>query len=196
MILHRTQQIPLQATNDDTMVLEGYAIKFNSPTVLYTTTQGTELREIILPTALDNCDMTDVILKYNHNNFGFPFARTKNNTLILTKDNIGLHIKATLISDVPESKTLYNLCKNGTIDKMSFAFRIATNGDSDDYSQHPHYTRKIHNIAKIYDVSAVDVPAYDDTSIHARQLDTKLKNFELIKTKYKLKGVLNGYRTN
>lgn len=137
------------------MIVEGYAITFNSPA-----THG--YTEIINERALDNCDMSDVPLKYNHEDSHLIMARTRNKSLELKKDEKGLFIRAELI-DTQSNKDIYKSIKAGLIDKMSFAFTVRE--DEYDYDTD---TRKILDIDKLYDVSVVDVPFYDSTSVYAR----------------------------
>lgn len=140
---------------DDKMIVEGYAITFNSPA-----THG--YTEIISERALDNTDMSDVPLKYNHEDSHLIMARTRNHSLELKKDEKGLFIRAELI-DTQSNKDIYKSIKAGLIDKMSFAF--TTRGDEYDYDTD---TRTITDIDKLYDVSVVDMPFYDSTSVYAR----------------------------
>ena len=140
---------------DNKMIVEGYAITFNSPA-----THG--YTEIINERALDNCDMSDVPLKYNHEDSHLIMARTRNKSLELKKDEKGLFIRAELI-DTQSNKDIYKSIKAGLIDKMSFAFTVRE--DEYDYDTD---TRKILDIDKLYDVSVVDVPFYDSTSVYAR----------------------------
>lgn len=142
-------------TEDDKMIVEGYAITFNSPA-----THG--YTEVINEHALDDTDMSDVPLKYNHEDSHLIMARTRNKSLELTKDEKGLYIKAELI-DTQSNKDIYKSIKAGLIDKMSFAFTVR--GDEYDYDSD---TRTITDIEKLYDVSVVDIPFYDSTSVYAR----------------------------
>lgn len=137
------------------MIIEGYAITFNSPA-----THG--YTEIISERALDNCDMSDVPLKYNHEDSHLVIARTRNKSLELKKDEKGLLIRAELI-DTQSNIDIYKSIKAGLIDKMSFAFTVRE--DSYDYDTD---TRKILDIERLYDVSVVDIPFYDSTSVYAR----------------------------
>ena len=141
--------------DDDKMIIEGYAITFNQPA-----THG--YTEIISDKALDDTDMTDVPLKYNHEDSHLIMARTRNKSLELTKDEKGLFIRAELI-DTQSNKDIYKSIKSGLIDKMSFAFTVR--GDEYDYDTD---TRTITDIDKLYDVSVVDIPFYDTTSVYAR----------------------------
>lgn len=140
---------------DDKMIVEGYAITFNSPA-----THG--YTEVISDRALDNTDMSDVPLKYNHEDSHLIMARTRNKSLELKKDEKGLFIKAELI-DTQSNKDIYKSIKAGLIDKMSFAFTVRE--DEYDYDTD---TRTITDIDRLYDVSVVDIPFYDSTSVYAR----------------------------
>ena len=143
------------ADEEEKMVIEGYAITFNSPA-----THG--YTEIICDTALDNCDMSDVPLKYNHEDSHLIMARTRNHSLELKKDEKGLLIRAELI-DTQSNIDIYKAIKAGLIDKMSFAFTVKE--DEYDYDTD---TRKIISMDKLFDVSVVDMPFYDSTSVYAR----------------------------
>lgn len=144
---------------DGEMTVEGYAAVFDSPTVLYSF-DGIDYREEIDKRAFLNAQMADVVMNYNHQ--GKPVARTKNGTLELSVDGNGLKIRANL-SGTEEGRRLYEEIKGGYIDKMSFAFKVS----EDAYDRDTH-TRKILGIQRLFDVAAVDVPAYDATSISAR----------------------------
>ena len=139
--------------------VDGYAATFEKPTVLYEY-EGNEYKEVIDRNAFANCEMQDVVMNYNHG--GKPVARTKNGTLTLSVDDIGLHITADL-SGTEEGRKLYDEIKGGYIDKMSFAFTV-----SDDEYDKKGRIRRITGIKRLYDVAAVDIPAYDSTSISAR----------------------------
>lgn len=140
--------------------VEGYAVRFNSPTVLFEV-DGVEYKEQIDDRAFKECDMTDVIFNYNHG--GKVMARTRNKTLLLEVKEDGLHIRARL-DGTEEGRKLYNEIKGGYIDRMSFRFSIRE--EAYDKENHMWTVRKI---KRLYDVSAVDIPAYDDTSIEARK---------------------------
>lgn len=145
--------------DEDKMIIEGYAITFNSPATHWGMT------EVIDSRALDDTDMTDVPLKYNHDDSHLIMARTRNKSLQLVKDEKGLKIIAELI-DTQSNRDIYKSIKAGLLDKMSFAF--TTKDEEYDYTTD---TRTIRAIDKLYDVSVVDVPYYDSTSLFARKLD-------------------------
>lgn len=142
------------------LVVEGYAAVFDSPTVLFEY-EGIEYKEQICTGAFDGCQMNDVIFNYNHE--GKVLARTRNKTLELNIDEKGLKIRARL-DGTDEGRKLYEEIKGGYVDRMSFAFR--TQEESFDKENNQWNIRKI---KRLYDVSAVSIPAYDDTSISARK---------------------------
>lgn len=149
------------------MLIEGYAIVYDQPaTHQYGNRKFTE---VIRKGALDKTDMKDVPLRYNHNDTWLIMARTRNKSLQLIKDDTGLKIQAELL-DTQSNRDIYKSIQEGLIDKMSFAFTVADGGDTwtfkDDES-----IREVNNIDKLYDVSVVDTPFYDSTSIYARSLE-------------------------
>lgn len=158
---YRHFAVELRAAAEGEMIVEGYAARFNESTVLYSF-DGIDYREVIERSAFDSCNMNDVVMNYNHS--GKPVARTKNNTLQLNVDDTGLKIRADL-SGTEEGRRLYEEIKGGYIDKMSFAFHVDNGGDSYDKDTH---TRHINTVQRLYDVAAVNQPAYDTTSIYAR----------------------------
>jgi HK97 family phage prohead protease len=91
-------------------------------------------------------------------------ARTRNKTLELEVKSDGLHIRARL-DGTEEGRKLYEEIKGGYIDRMSYAYTVQESS----YDTATH-TRRILKIKKLYDVSAVDFPAYDSTQIYSRSL--------------------------
>jgi uncharacterized protein len=151
---------------ENKMVLEGYAVVFNQETQIGDDTFG--FREVIDPTAFDNCNMKDVPLKYNHENNVPILARTRNGSLRLEVDDKGLKITATLL-DTSDGRDMYARVKAGLLDKMSFAFTASGTEWEDLQGALP--LRRVTAINRLYDVSIVDMPAYDGTSIGARRKD-------------------------
>jgi hypothetical protein len=143
----------------DGLTVEGYAAVFDTPEVMYEI-DGIEYKEVVDRKAFASSQMADVVMNYNHG--GKPVARTKNGTLQLNLDDHGLKVRADLSSS-RESRELFEEIKAGLIDKMSFAFTVS--GEQYDKSTR---TRRITGIKRLYDVAAVDIPAYDSTSIMAR----------------------------
>ena len=156
------------ADEGDGMIVDGYATTFNQPYLLY---DGRDYKvlEQIAPSAFDECDMSDVIMQYNHE--GRVFARNRNGTLTLTADAIGLKMTADL-SGTDIGRQLYQEIKGGYTDKMSFGFVVAEDQRTvivDHETNVETVTRTITKIKKLYDVSAVSIPANDMTSISARR---------------------------
>ena len=148
--------------------VEGYAAVFQQRTLLWESPfSGTKYYEIIAPEAVDSrTDMSDVILRYNHSDAALILARSSNGTLTVTPDETGLKISAK-IAPTTAGKDIYQLIKRGDISKMSFAFAVDKDEWENDQANNTQ-TRTIRHISMVYDVSPVDVPAYDGTSITAR----------------------------
>ena len=161
---YRTLAAPLSAQAvakriETDFYVEGYATTFESPYLLYEI-EGTKFYERIDAHALDGADMSDVIMQYDHE--GRVFARQSNGSLILIPDHKGLLIAADL-GRTDLARGLYQDIQQGMITKMSWAFTVKT----DSYDRATH-TRTILEIKKVYDVSAVSIPANGDTEISAR----------------------------
>lgn len=162
---YRSLTAPLSAVaqtkriNTDYYV-EGYATTFDKPYLLYEFEDGTKIYERIDAHALDSADMSDVIMQYDHE--GRVFARQSNGTLVLQPDEKGLFIAADL-GKTDLARGLHQDIEAGMITKMSWGFTVA----EDSYDKLTH-TRTILKIAKVYDVSAVSIPANGDTEISTR----------------------------
>lgn len=141
------------------LYVEGYACRFNEETVLWEY-DGIEYKEQVDDRAFVDADMSDVIFNYNH--AGKVMARTRNKTLELKVDDKGLFMRARL-DGTEEGRKLYEEIDGGYIDRMSYAYTVQESA----YDSQNHI-RTIRKIKKLYDVSAVDIPAYDTTSISAR----------------------------
>lgn len=141
--------------------IHGRAVVFNTPTVMYTDPEtGIEYKEEVDAHAFDETDMTDVIMNVNHD--GPAIARTRNNTLILNITEEGLDPEADLTKS-QASRDALEAVQNGLLDKMSFAFTVR----EDSYDSDSH-TRTIRKIARLFDVSLVNFPAYEQTAVSAR----------------------------
>jgi len=145
---------------ENSYIVEGYATTFNEPYLLWTDDDGVEYYEQIDRGAFENTDMSDVIMQYDH--AGMVFARNKNGTLQLETDDNGLKVIADL-SSTKASRELYDAINKGLIDQMSFAFTVS----ADAYDRKSK-TRTVTGIRKLYDVSAVSIPANPETTIAAR----------------------------
>lgn len=152
-----TPLVPIEV-EENNFIVEGYATTF-TPYVLFETEEG-EYKEVIDSKAFEEADMTDVIMQYDHQ--GKVLARQSNGTLELTIDEHGLKVRADL-SKSHAAKELYEEIKNGLVTKMSWAFTI-----DDQTFDRKEQTRIITRVKKVYDVSAVSIPANDGTNITAR----------------------------
>ena len=163
---------------NEKMILEGYAIIYDEETLIGTEDYG--FIESISPDAITEDAIRDVPMKYNHMDSFLIIARTKNQSLQLTSDEHGLKVRAELL-DTQHNKDIYKMVKSGLLESMSFAFTVKDQ-EWDHEGDIPR--RYIKEIDRLYDVSIVDIPAYDSTSIFARSLesmDLELKAMELAK---------------
>lgn len=147
------------STEADSYIVEGYATTFDDPYVMYSD-GDVDYKESISSKAFDSADMSDVVFLYNHE--GMVFARQKNGTLELSLDEHGLKVRANLGS-TGASRDMYDAIKAGLVNQMSWAFSI----NADEYNKKTR-TRTITGIKKVYDVSAVSIPANPATEISAR----------------------------
>lgn len=165
----RMQMAAVDAENADadSYNVRGYATTYNEK---YTLFDDGDFRidEQVDPHAFDETDMSDVIFQYDHE--GRVYARTSNDTLKLTSDSHGLQVNAYL-GGTEIGKALYGEIKGGYTNKMSFGFRVKSDDiKEEEVDGKTIYTRTIKSIAKLYDVSAVSLPANDGTEISARSL--------------------------
>lgn len=177
---HEQRFVEMRAVENDEnkMIIEGYAIVYDQPA---THEYGKrKFTETICRGALDQTDMKDVPLRYNHNDSWMVIARTRNNSLQLIKDDKGLKIRAELI-DTQSNKDIYKSIEARLIDGMSFSFTVADQGDEWSYGEQ-EITRKVTNINRLYDVSVVDTPFYDTTSVFARSFELLESNMEQLES--------------
>lgn len=149
-------------------IVEGYATTFNQPYELWRDGPDYIFLEQVDRGAFDKTDMSDVIMQYDHE--GRVFARTNNGTLELRTDDHGLHIRADL-GGTEIGRQLYEEIKGGYTDKMSFGFTVNEDErliQEDRESGTVTVLRTIKSIGKLYDVSAVSLPANNATEISAR----------------------------
>lgn len=148
------------------MIIEGYAAVYDDETLIGNEDFG--FFERIEKGAFEGANMKDVPLKYNHSDAVPILARTRNKSLELKTDDKGLFIRAELL-DTQDNIDMYKRIKAGLIDKMSFAFTVKTEGETWEKGKTPK--RSIKKFDRIFDVSVVDIPAYENTSIYARSLE-------------------------
>jgi len=141
------------------MLVAGRPVVFNTETVLYEY-DGIQYKEIIDSRAFSEAKMDDVVLNIDHQ--GKPAAKTRNGTLVLEVRGDGLYMEADLSRNAT-GRELFEDIQKGFYDRMSFAFAVSEASYNKDTR-----TRTILKIKRLYDVSAVTFPAYEQTSISAR----------------------------
>lgn len=146
---------------DGGFIVEGYAARYEAYP-LYEDMKGNMIYEQFSRDNFEGADKSDIILQYDHE--GRVYARTSNGSLIVTPDDEGLHVIADL-GRTESARQLYEEIKSGMITKMSWRFTVPD--DAYQYDKDSH-TLTYSRIGKIYDVSAVSIPANDSTSISAR----------------------------
>ena len=157
-----------QQKNNSEAILEGYAAIYNSETII-----GGMFKEIIERGAFEGTNFDDVALYYNHDTNRIPLARSRrnnaNNTLFLQPDDIGLKMRASIdIENNNEAKALNSAIIRRDISGMSYMFEVAEEEWKDVDQEMP--IRIIKKVSKVVEVSAVNYPAYEDTTIYARAL--------------------------
>ena len=161
------RKMELNIQEPESYNVRGYATTFNEKYTLWDDGDF-RLDEQVDPHAFDECDMRDVIFQYDHE--GRVFARTSNDTLKLTPDAHGLEVNAYL-GGTEIGRNLFEEIKGGYTSKMSFGFHVeADEIKEEEVEGKVIYTRTITKINKLYDVSAVSLPANDGTEISARSL--------------------------
>lgn len=164
---YRNMKLEVREITDgeDEMIVTGYASTFEEPYKLFDG-EGWEYWEVVDRGAFDETDMSDVIFQYDHR--GRVFARTRNKTLEVNPDDEGLFIQADL-GGTAIGRELYEEIRKGYTDRMSFGFTVT--GESEEREKDENgivkLTRRITQVGKLYDVSAVSIPANDGTSIGA-----------------------------
>ena len=159
---YRKMLLEVREAEDTDYMVSGYATTFDEPYTLYGIGDGKVVKEQVSRNAFDNTDRSDTIMQFDHE--GVVFARLSNETLKLTVDDHGLFVEAYL-GGTANGRNLYEEIKGGYINKMSFGFTVTDDELAEaDYG----YLRTIKAIGKLYDVSAVSIPANDFTEISAR----------------------------
>ena len=163
-----TENLEVRADEQDQakMIIEGYPIVFDKETYIDLGFDG--WYEKIDRNAFANADMSDVALKYNHNDNKLILARTRNDSLRLTIDERGVFMHAELI-DTTEATDVYKMVKSGLLQEGSFAFTVT---DDREELKDGQVHRTITGIGKLFDVAICPNGAYGDlTEIYARSYD-------------------------
>lgn len=150
-------------------IVRGYASTFDNPYELYSDEEYV-IREIMGAHAFDDTDLSDVIMQYNHE--GRVFARVSNGTLVVAPDEKGLAIEGDL-GGTDLGNQVYQEIAGGYTNKMSVGMKIDRSRDVWEMEERDGKiieTRTINRVERLYDVSAVSIPANDATSISVRAL--------------------------
>ncbi len=151
----------------------GYAARFDTASHPISTAHG-RFRESIRRGAFGSAlaSMQNVVFRMEHGAGGrLPLADTATRTLRLAEDARGLWFEADLDPTDPEARAIIAKAKRGTLRSMSFAFRVAKGGDTWE-RRHGELNRTIHSIETLRDVSPVTFPAYPDTTLALRSLES------------------------
>lgn len=151
---YRAFHFEVREAQEESYIVEGYAATWDKYELF------DDVYEQFTAESFKTTDMSDVIFQYNH--AGRVYARMSNGSLQLTIDNNGLHVRADL-SGSAEGRELYKEIKNGLVTQMSWGF-IPGEYDYDAKTK----TIVHYSVKKIFDVSAVSIPANEHTSINAR----------------------------
>lgn len=146
------------AKDDENMIVEGYALKFNKESNLLG-----EFVEVISPEALRNADLSDVRCLIDHNS-SYVLGRTVADTLKLEVDDVGLRFRCEL-PNTSYARDLYENIKLGNINQCSFGFTIEEDGDEFERREDGIFKRTVNKIRSLFDVSIVTYPAYEDTDV-------------------------------
>lgn len=163
----RAYELKLETRAEEEGVIEGYPIVFGKETIIHDI--AGDFKEIIERGALDKADLKDVLLCVNHDTSKIALARTKNGkgTMSLEIREEGLFMRAKLdLENNPEARAVYSAIKRGDLNGMSFMFRVKKDNWTDLSSNLPE--RRIEEISIVHEVSVVNFPAYQDTSLQAR----------------------------
>lgn len=157
-----------EATDDGEKIVKGYASTFNAPYELYRDGNYIVCEQVDAH-AFDSCNMDDVIFQYDH--AGRVFARRSNGTLTVKPDDFGLYIEANL-GGTEIGRNLYEEIKGGYTTKMSFGFTVSSDKWEEINNEDGTTTclRTVLGVSRLWDCSAVSLPANDATSISVRNV--------------------------
>lgn len=197
--IYTAEMRALENSDNKEVVIEGTPIVFNQWTHIGGEDPEEGFDEVLVPMSFVNTDMRDVVLTIEHDGRKIPLARTKNGkgTMTLTKTAQGINMRAVLdVENNTEARAVYSAIKRGDLDKMSFLFIVAQDGDAWVYENN-RYKREIHAVEKLLDVSIVARPAYSGTSVELSRSEVdalggmlddmkRVKEIELLKEKNKI----------
>lgn len=144
----------------------GYASVFDSRSELI----GGSFREVIKPGAFDDVLNDDVRALFNHDP-NFILGRSTSGTLALSVDDKGLRYEI----DAPQTQTIRDLVlapmQRGDITQSSFGFRVARDGERWYQDEDGVVVREISRFSRLFDVSPVTYPAYQEADSAVRSLE-------------------------
>lgn len=181
--LYDTEMRASQNENDGS-IIEGNPIVFNQRTWIGISKED-GFEEVILPSALVNTDLSDVVLTIEHDGRKIPLARTKKGkgTMSLSKTPTGLHMRAKLDTENnTEARALFSAISRGDMDQMSFRFVISPNGDRWTY-ENETCKREIVDIAQVLDVSIVTRPAYEGAGVQLSRSEVDAREEARVRVK-------------
>ena len=164
--MHVMAPVEVRSDSSQNYIVEGYATTFNDPYTLWEE-PGFKFQEVVDSKAFNGTDTSDTIMQFDH--AGHVYARISNGTLQVAPDDHGLKVRADL-GGTEIGRQLYEEIKGGYTTKMSFGFTVDNDDKQvDETGDKQVITRTILHVKKLYDVSAVSLPANDTTEISARQ---------------------------
>lgn len=151
--------------------IHGYAVVFDSWSEPMLGQNGRLFRERILPTAFDRALSagTDVRALWNHNS-DMPLGRTRNGTLIIERDAIGLRVSITP-ADTTWGRDAVESIRRGDVSGMSFSFQVNGRAGHDWLRGENGLAEHVLIDADLYEVSPVVFPAYRATSVDVRSVE-------------------------
>ena len=178
-----TAELRAVGQDDDNFKIAGYAATFNAEAT------GLNFREMIAPGAFTRTLQSDnpVFFLINHDTESLPLASTQSGTLRLSEDSTGLRMEADLDMKNPRAQELASAIERGDVNKMSFAFSVADNGQTKEDG-----LRTLTDL-DLFEVSAVTWPAYDSTTLSPRSADAALDTEDLDIRKRQLAAKFNQY---
>lgn len=165
------QNLEIRALDSEKRQIGGYAAVFNSVTKIHPM-----LNEKVAPGAFGETVKNDDIRALWSHNPDFVLGRNKNNTLKLWEDDVGLAFSLEL-PDTQIGRDTFTLIKRGDITGMSFGFSIEADKWERGGQNQPH-TRTIEKV-RLFEISPVAFPAYDQTSVNVRALEDQIKEREI-----------------
>lgn len=170
-----TTDLTTRSSDDNGMTVEGYAMLYDQPSV------PMPFVEYIDRGALDNVDLSKVLLLYGHD-LNSVLARSDADNLQLRADDKGLWFRATL-PDTTLGRDTYTNVANGNLKGCSVGFKIG-----DDKWLQGNDGQVIHHIRsfdQLIEISITPIPAYTETSVGVqRSLEAFMKGENEVEIDY------------